>query len=210
MILDVAVIGIFTISTIAGKRHGFLETILRLGMLVLSLVCGVMFTESVADWLCVMDMDSILRERLSEYAMNGQINPASLIPGEIGETLTEITDSTLTTSVRSLANIIVTTTAFMIIVIIVSIFARWLRKKLHKSKLEKGVIGTVDDGVGLMIGALKGAILVCLFLAFLLPITGIFVPDRINEVSELLNKSYIAGYVYDINPLLGFMRKLNL
>ena len=44
MILDIAVILIFAVSTILGRRHGFLETVLRLGMLVASLVAGVLLT----------------------------------------------------------------------------------------------------------------------------------------------------------------------
>ena len=114
------------------------------------------------------------------------------------------------TTAKHFTNLVMTTTAFILIVLIVAAVTSWLRRKIRKSKMQKGVIGTVDDGVGLMIGGLRGVILVCLFLAFLLPMTGIFVPDRINDVSMLLNESVIAGRIYDINPLIAFMRGFNL
>lgn len=208
MILDIAVILIFAVSTILGRRHGFLETVLRLGMLVVSLVAGVMFTERAAELLKLIGMDEWLMERLSAKAMNGEIDLASLIPGQIGETITDLTNGLFITTARHFTNLVITVTAFILIVCSVALVTSILRRKVHKSKMQKGFIGTVDDGVGLMIGGLRGVILVCLFLAFLLPLTGIFAPERINEVSTLLNESVIAGRIYDINPLMGFMRKI--
>ena len=208
MILDIVIILIFAVSTILGRRHGFLETVLRLGMLVVSLIAGVMLTERAAGLLKLTGMDEWLMARLTAKAMNGEIDLASLIPGQIGETITDLTNGIFITTARHFTNLVITVTAFILIVCTVALVASILRRKVHRSKMQKGFIGTVDDGVGLMIGGLRGVILVCLFLAFLLPLTGIFAPEQINEVSMLLNESVIAGRIYDINPLMGFMRKI--
>ena len=208
MILDIVIILIFAVSTILGRRHGFLETVLRLGMLVVSLIAGVMLTERGAELVKLTGMDEWLMERLTAKAMNGEIDLASLIPGQIGETMTDLTNGIFITTARHFTNLVITVTAFILIVCTVALVTSILRRKVHRSKMQKGFIGTVDDGVGLMIGGLRGVILVCLFLAFLLPLTGIFAPEQINEVSMLLNESVIAGRIYDINPLMGFMRKI--
>ena len=42
------------------------------------------------------------------------------------------------------------------------------------------------------------------------PLAGIFLPDRIQAVNEQLNSSYIAGPLYDINPLLLLLKKFSL
>lgn len=210
MILDIAVILIFAISTILGRRHGFLETVLRLRMLVASLVAGVLLTERVSELLMLTGMDEWMLDRLSAHEADGQLDLASLIPGRIGETISDITNGIFMTTAKHFTNLVVTTTAFILIVLTVAAITSLLRRKVHRSKMQKGFIGTVDDGVGLMIGGLRGVILVCLFLAFLLPMTGIFAPERINDVSMLLNESVIAGRIYDINPLIAFMRGFNL
>lgn len=42
------------------------------------------------------------------------------------------------------------------------------------------------------------------------PLAGIFLPDRIQAINEQLNSSYIAGPLYDINPLLLLLKKFSL
>ena len=59
-------------------------------------------------------------------------------------------------------------------------------------------------------GMLKGAVFVCLFLAFMFPLAGIFLPDKIQAINEQLNDSYIAGPLYDINPLLSLLKHFSL
>ena len=41
-------------------------------------------------------------------------------------------------------------------------------------------------------------------------VTGIFMPDKIEALNSTLSNSFIAGRLYDINPLLVFMKKLVL
>ena len=98
--------------------------------------------------------------------------------------------------------------AFVLIVAGVWIVAAFLRGKLRKSRRDGGLIGSVDSTVGLLYGALRGAVLVLLLLAFMLPFAGIFMPDKIPAIHENLNNSFIAGPLYDINPILLFLRNL--
>lgn len=210
MALDIAVILIFALSTIRGKNQGFLETFFKLGRIVLCLVLAVMFCDTVADGLNAFGLNDFVRVRVQAKAMDGMIDPALLIPNRIGEVLSEITNGLLNTTVRQFTNLVVSVTAFLLIVFLTCVVTSMLRHKVHRSKMKKGVIGRVDESVGLLMGALKGVIYVCIFLAFLLPMTGIFVPEKINYMSELLNSSYIAGPLYDINPLLAFVRTLSL
>lgn len=210
MALDIAVIVIFAFSTIRGKRQGFMETMFKLLRIILCLVLAVLSCDTVVSMLDAFGLDDFVRDRVQDKAMEGMIDPALLIPNRIGEFLSEVTRGILNTTVRQFTNLVINVTAFLIIVAFTCLVISFLRRKVHKSKMKKGVIGRVDEGVGLVIGALKGVIYVCIFLAFLLPLTGIFMPEKINNMSELLNQSYIAGPLYDINPLLAFVRTLRL
>lgn len=205
MVLDFIVIGIFVLSTIMGKRQGFLESVIKLGALVMSLVLGVMFTHNVSTAIYLTTLDEHLMEHFEPYVEQGTLDVATLIPGVVGETLVDLTKGALITTATRFTNLIITTLAFMCIVILVVLVAKILRRKLRISRKKKGLIGRVDGSVGLILGALRGVILVLLFLAFMLPVAGIWAPDKINMLSELLNHSYIAGPIYDINPLLKAM-----
>ena len=77
-----------------------------------------------------------------------------------------------------------------------------------RGRKSKNLLGTVDSNIGLLFGTIKGAIIICLVLALMFPLTALFAPQHIHTLNEQLNNSYIAGYLYDINPLIYFMRRL--
>ncbi|MBQ0004936.1 MAG: CvpA family protein [Clostridiales bacterium] len=210
MILDLIVVGILLIATVRGKVCGFLETVIRFLALIGALVLGVMFTPQTAQLLYATRIDEHLMDRLNAIAEDGIIDFANYIPEVLSNTFGAIEDISLRVTVLHFTNVAITIFAFMLIVIGVWIIATLLIKKIRKSKREKGVIGSVDSSVGLLIGAIKGIILVFLFLAFLFPLAGIFMPEQIQTINEQLNNSFVAGMLYDINPLLIFMKKLAL
>ena len=77
-----------------------------------------------------------------------------------------------------------------------------------RGRNSKNLLGTVDSSVGLLFGSIKGAIIIFLLLALMFPLTSLFAPQYIHTLNEQLNNSYIAGYLYDSNPLIYFMRRL--
>ena len=83
-----------------------------------------------------------------------------------------------------------------------------LRRRILSGRKHKNLLGTVDSSVGLLFGAIKGAILIFLLLALMFPLATLFTPEQIHALNEQLNNSYIAGYLYDVNPLIYFMHKL--
>ena len=65
-----------------------------------------------------------------------------------------------------------------------------------------GLSGCFDGILGLAAGAIKGAILVLLFLALLMPFINFVSPDSADAVMQSLQQSYIAGFLYDHNVIL--------
>ena len=210
MALDLLIIGIMAVAIIRGKVKGFMETVVRFIALIGALFLGVMGTESVANILYATPIDENMIERLNAMAQDGVLDLSYFIPEVLSESFGALEDLSIRVTVLHFTNVAISIFAFMIIVISVWIVATYIIHKLRKSKREKGVIGSVDSSVGLLLGALKGAILVCLLLAFMFPVTGIFMPDKIEALNNTLSNSFIAGRLYDINPLLVFMKKLVL
>lgn len=210
MILDLIIVGILLIAIIRGKVSGFLETVIRFLALIGALVLGVMFTPQTSELLYATRLDESLMARLDAVAEDGIIDLGKYIPDVIANTFEAIEEMSLRVTVLHFTNVAITIFAFMLIVVGVWIIATILISKLRKSKREKGVIGSVDSSVGLLLGAVKGVILVFLFLAFMFPLAGIFMPEQIPAINEQLNNSFIAEILYDVNPLLIFMKKLAL
>lgn len=210
MILDLLVVGIFLIATIRGKVGGFMESLIRFAALIGALVLGVMGTETLTGMLYATNLDELMVDRFSTMAENGALDFSYLVPKVLSDTFGSLGELSLRVSVLHFTNTLITIFAFMLIVILVWLVATVVIRKIRKSRREKGVIGSVDSSVGLLLGAIKGALLVFLLLAFMFPLAGIFIPEKITTLNDLLNNSYIARPLYDINPLLMFMRGLPL
>lgn len=210
MWLDIIIVAIMLIAIIRGKVSGFMETVIRFLSLIGALVLGVMFTKPVSEFLYTTRLDENLIERLNEVAEDGVIDLSYYIPRVLSNTFGALEELSLRMTVLHFTNVTITMLSFMLIVILVWLVATILIRGLRKSKKEKGVIGSVDSSVGLLLGTIKGILLVFLFLAFMFPVTGIFMPEKVTMLNSMLNDSIIAGRLYDLNPLLIFMRSLSL
>jgi uncharacterized membrane protein required for colicin V production len=208
MILDIIVVAIIVLSMVRGKAKGFGETLIKLFALGCSVTLGVLFTGRVSDILSLTGLDETITKHLQELTGSGDTNLSDFIPGIIGKTLDVISHQGSAAGIRHLTNLLMLVFSFILIVAAVYFVAHLLRKNLKRNRKERTLIGTVDSGVGLLFGLIKGVILVFLFLAFMFPLAGIFAPEHIKAMNEALNTSYIAGFLYDINPLLIFINKL--
>lgn len=210
MILDIIVIAIFTIAAVRGKVKGFADSLIRLAGLALGILLGVLFTGRLADLFFVTPLDERMRTGLAERFRGEEINLIELIPDILRRKLEKFGMDGITTTVHHFTNL-----SFIILAFLVIVLGTWgvsllLRHRLKKDRKKKNLIGTVDSGVGLLFGVIKGILLVFLFLAFMFPLAGIFLPDYIRAINEQLNHSFFAGVLYDINPLIYFMHRLKI
>lgn len=210
MILDIIIIVIFFLSAVRGKQRGFGDTFLRLLALVSGIVLGTLFTEDVSKWIRVTPLDEWIEKRLTVLMQGDEINLLDFVPGVIGKTLRQIGVGSVAIDIRHFTNILILVVSFLIIVFACSAVCVFLRRRLYHARTEGTVIGTMDSTVGFLFGMIRGALLVFLFLAFLFPLAGIFLPDQIPAIHENLQSSYIAGYLYNVNPLILFIRQLSL
>lgn len=210
MILDLVVVLTMIISLVRGKLSGFMETFLRFIALAVGLILGVNLTGPVADFLCTTPLDEYVIETVEGLATDEMIDFGQYIPNIIEREIESIGDLTLRLSILHFSNILMTVFAFILIVLLVWLVAVFMIKGIRKSRRSKGLIGSVDSVIGMLLGGVKGAVIVCLLLVLLLPVIGLFLPDKLPWFGDQLESSIIAGRIYDVNPLLVFMNKLPL
>ncbi|MBR0373852.1 MAG: CvpA family protein [Mogibacterium sp.] len=206
MVLDAIIILIFLISVIRGKNKGVGETVIRLGALILSVYLGVKFNGTVSEYLCMTPLDEILAENLRKLAQSDTIDLVRVLPGKLGN-LIVVLGGDQTVEVTRCTELLMLVLSFVLIVLVVWILSSIIRGSLRRSRESGGFVGTVDSAIGFLFGALRGALLVFLMLALMMPVAGIFMPDKIPAINQNLDHSFIAGYLYDNNPIVTFLEK---
>lgn len=210
MILDILVITIFVLFAVQGKSRGFGESVIRLIGVFAGILLGVMFTQPLSKLLCATKLDDSVQTSLRAIFKGQKVNLLDYIPENIGTTLQSIGVKALSVDIKNFSQLAITVFTFLLIVLLVGSLSIFLRCRLRGARQKGTLIGNTDTTAGLLMGMVKGSLFVCLFLAFMFPLAGIFLPDKIQVINEQLNDSYIAGPLYDINPLLSLLKHFSL
>jgi uncharacterized membrane protein required for colicin V production len=102
-----------------------------------------------------------------------------------------------TNTVDNLASIIITILALLLIIVIIKLIFFFILLIFSKKK-RKGIIGLSDGILGAAFGAVKGFLLICILLAFFLPLANFMQSDVLLE--QLYASTY-AIRIYDNNPI---------
>ncbi|MBR2511543.1 MAG: CvpA family protein [Firmicutes bacterium] len=205
MIIDLVLITIMVICLVLGFRKGFLYTIVHsLGWLI-SLAGAFFLTDPVSGFLKEHTeiYNRIYRLMLGNFS--GPADSASTyydsLPDVIGEKAAETTNDITESLAATFADAIFAILVFVLIFLVIKIIL-WLILRGFSKRHRDGLSGCFDGILGLAAGAIKGAILVLLFLALLMPFINFVSPDSADAVMQSLQQSYIAGFLYDHNVIL--------
>jgi uncharacterized membrane protein required for colicin V production len=228
--LDGAVGLILLVAVIRGAARGIGDTVLRLLGLAAGFGLSFMYSGKVADYLSVSPVQDKLHKHMyliiRDQLMGGADNPA---PGDTTSTeiinnfvgngpqtdpYTEAMPKTLSGVVSDLADRTANAAASRMTDICISILsvlaillALWLVmtviRLIYKHARKSSVIIRFSDRVmGMAFGVVRGLILSFLACAALIPATTFFAPDRVPDMLNALHQTYIAGTLYDINPVM--------
>ena len=205
MIIDLVLIAIMVICLVLGFRKGFLYTIVHsLGWLI-SLAGAFFLTDPVSGFLKEHTeiYNRIYRLMLGNFS--GPADSASTyydsLPDVIGEKAAETTNDITESLAATFADAIFAILVFVLIFLMIKIIL-WLILRGFSKRHRDGLSGCFDGILGLAAGAIKGAILVLLLLALLMPFINFVSPDSADAVMQSLQQSYIAGFLYDHNVIL--------
>ena len=208
MVLDIIIVIIFLICALRGKSQGFLDSLVRLAAISGGVIIGILNTDRLRSLLFALPIDDIMKLKLTKKFNGQDIDLLKFIPKVLRTKFEDFGIDGITTTVNRFTNLSITIISFSIIVGLVWFISVLLRRRILSGRKHKNLLGTVDSSVGLLFGAIKGAILIFLLLALMFPLATLFTPEQIHALNEQLNNSYIAGYLYDVNPLIYFMHKL--
>ena len=208
MVLDIIIVVIFLICALRGKSQGFLDSLVRLAAISGGVIIGILNTDRLRSLLFALPIDDIMKLKLTKKFNGQDIDLLKFIPKVLCTKFEDFGIDGITTTVNRFTNLSITIISFSIIVGLVWFISILLRRRILSGRKHKNLLGTVDSSVGLLFGAIKGAILIFLLLALMFPLATLFTPEQIHALNEQLNNSYIAGYLYDVNPLIYFMHKL--
>lgn len=202
------IIVVFLICALRGKSQGFLDSLVRLAAISGGVIIGILNTDRLRSLLFALPIDDIMKLKLTKKFNGQDIDLLKFIPKVLRTKFEDFGIDGITTTVNRFTNLSITIISFSIIVGLVWFISVLLRRRILSGRKHKNLLGTVDSSVGLLFGAIKGAILIFLLLALMFPLATLFTPEQIHALNEQLNNSYIAGYLYDVNPLIYFMHKL--
>lgn len=100
-------------------------------------------------------------------------------------------------TVDNLTSIIITIIALLLIILVIKLIFYFILLIFSKKK-RKGIIGFSDGILGAVFGAVKGSLLICILLAFILPLGNLMQSDVLLE--QLYSSTY-AIRIYDNNPI---------
>lgn len=200
MILDICLGIILLLSVILGYRKGFTEAFLHTIGWILAIVLGFVWTPAVAAFLrgntgLEESLQAILNERLA--AGGGQEGLLSGIPEILSDYFSDAMSVIQSNTVDNLTDIIITILALLCIIILIKLIF-FLITLLFSKRKRSGIIAFSDGMLGLAFGAVKGLLLICILLAFFLPLANFL------QSEALLDQLYSSTYairIYNNNPI---------
>lgn len=200
MILDICLGIILLLSVILGYRKGFTEAFLHTIGWILAIVLGFVWTPAVAAFLrgntgLEESLQAILNERLA--AGGGQEGLLSGIPEILSDYFSDAMSVIQSNTVDNLTDIIITILALLCIIILIKLIF-FLITLLFSKRKRSGIIAFSDGMLGLAFGAVKGLLLICILLAFFLPVANFL---QSEALLDQLYSSTFAIRIYNNNPI---------
>lgn len=228
--LDGAVGLILLVAVIRGAVRGIGDTFFRLLGLAGGLILSFMYSDKVAEYLAVSPVQSKLHSHMylivRDYLMGGSDEPiqgtgvtsTDIINGFVGnvrsDPYTEAMPKTISSAVNDLADKTANAAATRLTDICISILsvlaillAVWLVmaiiRLIYKLARDNSVLIRLSDRIlGMAFGVVRGLALSFLAAAALIPATTFFAPEKVPEMLAALDQTYVAGILYDMNPVM--------
>lgn len=210
IIMDIVVVAILLLSTIFGMRKGLVLTVISFMQWFVCVILGFVFCEEVKAFLIDhTELDDTLTEYISAHAEASIETSASYqaMPDLFGSWINEASGSFIYGTSASIASVLLSVIAFLLVVAGIKILC-FLLARLFSRKYNTGAAGFLDGLLGFLFGFVRGVILIFLFFALLVPVLGLLWPELSKTITQAMDDSYMAGFLYDDNVLLILMRDL--
>lgn len=134
-----------------------------------------------------------------------------VLPDQVGDSFSttkgEILARIIEETAMSATEIVTSVLAFLLIAIGLKVASALLIFLFSKDNNE-GVTGFIDGVLGFLLGALRGFVLIMIFLAVLVPLTPLLGDDFSSFISEAMKGSMAAKVLYDNNFILLILSQI--
>jgi uncharacterized membrane protein required for colicin V production len=211
MIFDIIVAALILLFVIIGYFKGFAHSFLRTIDWILAVVAAYIWSEPLGEFLRehTKIYDGIYDKIAMKFgeSLSNAIASLEMLPKVLTDVLSSAGTKVTTQLSENMANTVFGILCFAAIVLAVKILLALIIGFFDRKRDDDGsFIGAVDRLLGLLMGAIKGLIIVFLLLAIAIPAANMFAPDKVQAFYETMQGSYFAHYLYDNNLLLMLIR----
>ena len=209
MIMDLVVLGIFALSIFISIRRGFVLCLAKFTKGIVAIVLSWLVCDDIAHFL-------INRSPIGDRVSNSVASKLSFkwqqsdIYNSIPELFKKGTDGysneLIEKGASKITELLLVIICFIAVLILLRVILNLFVKIAKSSRKKKGIVGKLDGVCGLILGSVTGVFYVFLFLALLLPVGGLFFPDRMAQIMGYFDGSIFAQDLYDNNLLLILFR----
>ena len=223
LITDILLIAIFVFSVWTGYRRGIVKTIVKFVLLLLSVLLARSLSGALADTLASsLPMPGIGTKLASYLNINlEKLESLSLaeiltewgFPAEAAQSIENFVDTTaigagesITRQVTPAIDRLLTEIILFVFLMIVFWLVTILLTTLINNVFDLPILSTVNRVFGLVFGAALGALSV-LVIVFIM-VWGFPLIDAsmdINLTAQICDKSFILGFLREINPFMGLL-----
>lgn len=176
MIVDIIILILVIFAGIQGYRHGFVQALLQTMGWILSVVLAFLWSPQVSDFLLEnTTLYDVLSDNISANIAIDDVsfsNSLNSFPSFISDILMNTANTISDTIATKISDIIFAILCFFLVVIALKILF-FLIVQLFSKESNGGILGGIDGFLGLIMGTLKGLILVFVLLALIVPFTAI-------------------------------------
>ena len=212
MVMDIMVGILFFGAVFLSMRKGFALTVINFIRVVASIALGILFCDEVKIFLLEeIGLGTWMQETLQKRASDAIASAWSetelfpVLPEILQKESLTVADVLVSEGISKLASTLLSILSFLLIVAAVGLVCTLLNRIFSK-QFNGGFFGFMDWFLGGALGCLSGLFYVFVFLAVIVPVTALFMPELSQTLMDSFAESKIAGSLYDNNILLLFFR----
>ena len=228
--LDGAVGLILLVAVIRGAVKGIGDTMLRIIGMAGGLGFSYFYLDKVSAWLAVSPVQATIHKHLylmirarmtggkegdpatleqpsseiiNNYVGNTQSDPyTEAMPKTIGSAVNDLMDKTATAAATRITDICIDILSVLAVLLAVWLILAIIRLIFRLTRKHSVLIRLSDRILGMAFGVVRGLALCFLAAGALIPLTAWFAPERVSELMAAMKQTYVAGTIYDVNPLM--------
>jgi uncharacterized membrane protein required for colicin V production len=205
MILDIIIILIVAGLGFYGYKKGFIFSLVQTVGWVLALALAYLLTPRIISLFkdhtgFFQSLSSVVEGKIDVSLNKIEIITNSL-PSGMQPTIDTYTNDLVEGVSEGFANVFGVIILFFAMFVAVKL-ALWIAQRLLSRDYSGGVINAVDGILGALLGVARAAIVICLLLVILAPLTTLISTGFTSFFNDQLEQSFITEAIYKNNPVI--------